>query len=230
MFLFFDTETTGIYNNKLGYSHSDQPDVVQLAALLTDSDLNTKAQLNCLIAPKLFKEIPEGAQKAHGISYEDCVRFGVEPEAAIALFEDLAVCADVLVGHNIPFDISLLRTMDYRIFATKPGSCFLDTHGGEQFCTMRAMTDICKLPGKRGFGYKWPTLTECWQHMFNEPLPGAHDAMIDVNACKTVFTWLRSDVSSRYVVKPKGAAHVMALSDRDPSSSVSDLGQTLTEE
>lgn len=48
---------------------------------------------------------------------------------------------------------------------------------------------ICKLPGQYG-DWKWPKLTEAYQHAFGKTFDGAHDALADVRACKDVYFYL----------------------------------------
>ena len=55
----------------------------------------------------------------------------------------------------------------------------------EFFCTMRAMTNVVKIPSPRG--YKWPKLSEAYRFLFNRDLEGAHDAMADVRACAEIY-------------------------------------------
>lgn len=49
-------------------------------------------------------------------------------------------------------------------------------------CPMQLSTNLCKLPKKRGSGYKWPSVEEAWQFFFNdhsyiEKHRGADDAL-----------------------------------------------------
>jgi len=39
---------------------------------------------------------------------------------------------------------------------------------------------------------KSPKLEECIKHFFGEELPGAHDAMIDVIACRRIYFHMKS--------------------------------------
>jgi len=39
---------------------------------------------------------------------------------------------------------------------------------------------------------KPPKLEECIRHFFNEELDGAHDAMVDVRACRRVYFHLQT--------------------------------------
>jgi len=63
---------------------------------------------------------------------------------------------------------------------------------------MKSSTDICRLPGKIPGKYKWPSLQEAYK-MFIDPngFDGAHDAMVDVNACLKVYLHLREMFDDR---------------------------------
>lgn len=59
----------------------------------------------------------------------------------------------------------------------------------DKFCTMKAMTPVCKLHGNYG-DFKWPKLQEAHKHAFGVEFDGAHDALADVRACARVYRWL----------------------------------------
>jgi len=61
--------------------------------------------------------------------------------------------------------------------------------GRDSFCTMKAMTGVCKLPGMYD-DYKWPKLTEAYRHCYGKEMEGAHDALADVRGCAEVYRWL----------------------------------------
>src|SRR5690606_6210777 len=48
-------------------------------------------------------------------------------------------------------------------------------------------TDFCQIPGGRGGGFKWPTLSELHNKLFNTPFDEAHNAAADVNATSRCF-------------------------------------------
>jgi len=54
---------------------------------------------------------------------------------------------------------------------------------------MQGATHYCRLPGPRG--YKWPTLAELHMELFNEPLEGAHHALVDTRACARCYFELK---------------------------------------
>ncbi|MBK6833774.1 MAG: hypothetical protein IPG89_05640 [Bacteroidetes bacterium] len=48
-------------------------------------------------------------------------------------------------------------------------------------------TEFCAIPGGRGGKFKWPTLTELYQKLFNTTFGEAHNAAFDVLATTKVF-------------------------------------------
>ena len=62
-----------------------------------------------------------------------------------------------------------------------------------KFCTMSASSAIMKLPPTEkmisaGFNKpKPPKLSDAYEHFFGKNLEGAHNALVDVRACKEVY-------------------------------------------
>lgn len=190
MILFFDTETTGLPNDRLRPDHPDQPHLVQLAALLTETDGRARASLNLIV--NAGQPIPEGAAKIHGLTTAIVTACGVPLKTACQTFSDLMGKADMLVAHNLRFDVAIMETAYLRLGgrpARRPSG---------RACTMEAASSIMKLPPTprmvaAGFNKpKPPKLEECIRHFFGEELIGAHDALADVRACARVFFHLRS--------------------------------------
>jgi DNA polymerase-3 subunit epsilon len=179
--LYYDTETTG-FPAKGGAPLSDQPHIVQLAAILVDDEEGEVASMNTIIKPDGWT-VPEDAAAIHGISTEKAERFGVPITSAMSLFSQLCRQADQAIAHNDEFDLKLVT---YEIERLGKPNVLLST---PRFCTMKATTDICKLPGRYG-QFKWPKLIEAHQHFFSEGFDGAHDALVDVRACHRVHMHL----------------------------------------
>lgn len=188
-FLFFDTETTGKADFRAPATAPQQPRLVQLAALLTDEAGDEVASVNLIIKPAGF-EIPLAATEVHGISTEAALLSGVGVHHALALFVALAERADALVAHNIQFDDLVMASEAARFDYLMPDR--------RHFCTMNAMTPICRLPGRYN-GFKWPSLMEAYRHCFRHEFVDAHDALADVRACKAVFFWLKQNHPEAWV-------------------------------
>lgn len=190
MILFFDTETTGFAHKSKPIDHPDQPHVVQLAAALTEDDGKVVSGFNFIIDPGVCNgvRIPSAVAAIHGIDEEKAWRFGRHPIDVLTMFDALYPHADTIVGHNVDFDIEMMLISFGRHKADWQWNA---GPIADKFCTMRESTDICKLPSPRG-GYKWPKLGEAYLHFFGRELVGAHDAMVDLDACKQIYFALKS--------------------------------------
>ena len=131
MILFFDTETTGFYQDRLPVDHEDQPYIVQLAAQLCSASGDPVAGFSVIIDPGV--EIPERASSVHGITTEKAIQFGVNAQSALSLFVHLYQRSELIVAHNIKFDKAILETGISRYYG-KP----MPLDRKPIFCTMRA--------------------------------------------------------------------------------------------
>lgn len=174
--LVFDTETSGFPKAASAPLHH-QPHIVQLAALLID-DSGEERSMNFIVRPDGWA-IHAGAMEVHGITMEKAATAGVPKRAVMAAFTTLCRDADVVVAHNIEFDLKMVALEYRRLQQDNP----LLTK--RKICTMASTTDICKLPGQYG-KYKRPKLIEAYRHFFGEDFGGAHDAMADVRACARI--------------------------------------------
>lgn len=180
MILFFDTETTGLYNKKLDYSK--QPNIVQLAFILSDLNGLELASGNFLI--KQDKPIPEDCIKVHGKTDFLCKNFGMSRKDALSIFSFYAERCDYLAAHNIEFDVGMLNAE-----LSREKLPLIEKKG---YCTAQLFTGICQLPPTEkmkqwGFKYKTPSLSEAYKFMFQRDFTNAHDALADVKACKELY-------------------------------------------
>lgn len=189
-FLFFDTETTGLSDRNMPPSWEAQPHICQLGAILTDAQGKVKAEMNFLVRPVGWT-IPKAASDIHGISQPDAEKYGLSIKGVLTVFARLASMAEVLVAHNLPFDLFMLEIECARTGLTMdlpPTSA----------CTMAESAPILQIPPTAAMlrsgrtNYKSPNLQEAYRHFFGRNFEGAHDAMADVRACKDVFFRLRS--------------------------------------
>ena len=191
--LFFDTETTGFSNSNLPVDDPAQPHIVQIAAQLCREDGAIVGGFSFIVDPGISHgiTIPTRAAEVHGITDEVAAALGMSVEFALSAFLHLYQRAGLVVAHNIKFDRAIVETAIARHYKRpmplrKP-----------LFCTMEAATPIIALPPTdrmRAAGFtksKPPKLAEAIRHFFDEPLDGAHDAMVDVIACRRVFFRLR---------------------------------------
>ncbi|MDN5202979.1 DNA polymerase III subunit alpha [Fulvivirgaceae bacterium BMA10] len=193
MYLIFDTETTGLPKNyNAPVTDLDNwPRLVQLAWQLHDHQGNLLNAQNFIVKPNGFT-IPYNAEKVHGISTQRAIDEGHDLEKVLSVFAEDIGKAQLLIGHNIEFDINIMGAeyirgaVDSKLLETKS----LDTKD--------ASTDFCAIPGGKGGKYKWPTLTELHKKLFGVGFDDAHDAAYDVDATAKCFFGLIKEK----VVKP----------------------------
>lgn len=177
MTLVFDTETTGKADFHAMADAPQQPHLVQIGAQLLGFDLTVRAEINFIVKPEGYT-IPKEASDVHGITTEIAQEYGFPLREVLSSLIQIAQRATCRVAHNLDFDDLVVGAAFRRshLLCVNP---FGFTDNG--FCTMRAMTPICELPGP--YGLKWPKLTEAYRHCFGKDFEGAHDAMADVRAC-----------------------------------------------
>lgn len=179
----FDTETGGFPSKKVPLNDPSQPGLVQFGIKIFDGrrsvfELGTIVSCPQAINPK--------AQEVHGISSEMCKRHGILREHLATTFVSWISQVDRLVCHNFPFDSQIMQ-----IFLARLGINTFFWEGKETVCTMRTSTDICNLPGP--YGKKWPKLIEAYKVLVDpNGFEGAHDALVDVNACAKIL-WALED-------------------------------------
>jgi DNA polymerase-3 subunit epsilon len=181
--LVFDTETTGMVMFNSPYNHPDQPDIVQLAACLSQGDY-VLGEINFLIKPD--KAVHPKAQEAHGITPEIIEMGAVSRRVALLAFSQMMRKCTRLVAHNIQFDMKIILAAFDREGATES---ILLTGEKKSFCTMLESTQVCKIPStKKPGSYKWPSLQEGYRLLVNpEGFQGAHNASVDVRACLAIL-------------------------------------------
>src|SRR5660397_47424 len=105
MYLFFDTETTGLPRSwKAAVTDlNNWPRLVQLAYLLYDRDGNKSSGGDFIIKPEGFI-IPIEASRIHGISTERAIQEGKSLLIVLREFQSLIEQVDYLVAHNMSFD------------------------------------------------------------------------------------------------------------------------------
>jgi DNA polymerase III epsilon subunit-like protein len=184
MYLFFDTETTGLPKNWRApvTDFNNWPRLVQLAYLYCDGDGNTLSSGDYIIKPEGFV-IPESASGIHGISTERAKLEGVLLRNVLREFEKLVGEAEVLVAHNMSFDEKIVGSELIR--AGMPNSLLAK----KKICTMERATDFCAIKGP--YGNKWPKLTELHHTLFAVGFEEAHNAALDIQATAKCFWELK---------------------------------------
>jgi DNA polymerase III subunit epsilon len=195
MYLFFDTETTGLpLKWQALVSDTDNwPRLVQMGCLLYDAQGNLLETYDRIVRPEGFR-VPIGSTRIHGISHEKAVNEGISLDLVLEDFQGLMERAEVLVAHNMSFDHAIVGAEYYRKIAKNP----LDKK--RQFCTMTTpeIINFCKLPSANGRGYKWPSLSDLHWKVFRAGFDNAHNAAADIEATAKCF-W---ELKNRGIIEP----------------------------
>lgn len=194
MLLFFDTETTGLWQQALPIGHDEQPRICQVAAILTEEDGTELMSMNL---PVFQEKVPARAAAVHGKTAELLARIGLNEGLVLSAFEDMLTLADEVVAHNGEYDQKVIMNALVRYDGVSKDPF----RGKKAFCTMRAATPLCKIPGKQG-GFKWPNLQEAHRKLLGVGFEGAHDAFADVKACKSVYFAIREIIAQRQQKQP----------------------------
>lgn len=183
MYLFFDTETSGLPRNWNAPASDleNWPRLVQLAWIQYDSSGNEISGKNRIIKPEGF-EIPFSSTMIHGITNKRALETGIPLQKALNEFLQAVNTSNLLVAHNMNFDEKVISSELIRTGKNLPSI--------NKFCTMETTADFCKIPHRNG--YKWPKLTELHKKLFNSNFNGAHDASNDVLACARCFFELKN--------------------------------------
>lgn len=179
--LCLDTETTGFLKNNVPIE--DQPHLVQFGAILRGDDGRELGVVSKIIEPDGY-EIPERATAIHGITTEMAQDMGFPARNVVEDVEALVNMADLVVGHNLQFDVKIINLAFRHLGMTCP------RWGMPLYCTMHETTPILKLPGRYPGQYKWPKLAEAYKYFTGHDMEDAHDALGDVRATLVVYDHL----------------------------------------
>ena len=184
MYLFFDTETTGLPRNwKAPVTDiNNWPRLVQLAYLYYDGSGNKISGGDFIIKPEGFT-IPLDASRVHGISTERALREGQSISSVLSHFNSLVGQATYLVAHNMSFDEKIIGAEFLR--NGMPNSI----QPKSKICTMKKTTNFCAISGP--YGYKWPKLSELHYKLFRTYFDEAHNAAVDITATVKCFWELK---------------------------------------
>tara|TARA_B100001093_G_C26826299_1_gene1014186 strand:+ start:187 stop:840 length:654 start_codon:yes stop_codon:yes gene_type:complete len=195
--LVFDTETTGLPKDKAKVNEIEKwPYIIQLSYLLYD-DSNNKILFYYDDIIKLNNNIniSDESIKIHGITRAKSNRKGVNINSALTKFNETLLEANIIVGHNISFDIRMLmvefkRNNMQHLFSNSQG------YGIKEYCTMKKSVNICKLLKTNSKGntyYKYPRLSELHFTLFNKNPKGLHDSMGDILICLRCYYKIIND-------------------------------------
>ena len=196
--LIFDTETTGLPKSRSINPDSLHlwPHIVQFSYIIydvTDNDI-------CVIEDNIIRvaddvEISQESAAIHGITNEISKSGGVDLNQVLSGFFGALKNVDMLVGHNISFDINVVVVELLRIIYNQSNTVPVDEllsyktylHMLNNYqnihCTMQNSIDMyaIKVMGKNGREYnKFPKLSELHQKLFGSVPDNLHNSLNDI--------------------------------------------------
>jgi DNA polymerase III epsilon subunit-like protein len=208
--LVFDTETTGLPQSKfISPSTLHQwPYIVQFSYIIYDTSLNDIIQSRDYVI-KLPESIliSEESSKIHGITNEISQQDGVYINDVLSEFFYFLRGVDLLIGHNIEFDINmikieLLRIIDKNSLTQEQIKFYkYELHFLINFknisCTLKDSIKFCniQLIDKNGKSFlKYPKLIELHEKLFNKSPTNLHNSFNDILVTLRCFMKLKHNI------------------------------------
>jgi DNA polymerase III epsilon subunit-like protein len=211
----FDTETTGLPKTKILNDESLAlwPHVVQFSYIIYDTELKKIIKtVDFVIKIPENINISDEVSDIHGITNFISQTSQYKIEDALLLFSDdyLNYGIDLIVGHNLNFDINILKvelmreigqvtdTINKRQFSQLLDSLNDMNHESPNlFCTMQKSIELCNLKTKTRYGkeyLKFPKLSELHMKLFNSSPRNLHNSLNDVLICLRCYYMLEHKV------------------------------------
>ncbi len=183
----FDTETSGLIKDK------NFPYILQLSYVVYNTTVHSIVTIedDYIKIPEEAVITPE-SEEVHGISRQLCNDKGIPIEDALNKFNRFLIMSDIVVGHNIEFDIRMVLAEAYR------NNLSIVFNGDNVFCTMKESINICKIISsneKASTGkqyYKFPRLNELYFHYFGKEPKNTHNSLVDILLCLVCFGKMHS--------------------------------------
>ena len=181
-YLILDTETNGI-----GTFRPARQRLVQWSWILYDEKNGNTIEKDYFVygADKISEHVP------HSITVDYLQKNGHNFLEVYKIFKKDLNNIDIIVAHNLSFDIGILRN-EMKL------NGLIDEERDKlkkkrSFCTMKQLTEYCNILRKKKDGSlskqkKWPNLAEMYFKLFNhEPTEQLHDSLDDCRVLLKCF-------------------------------------------
>ena len=210
--MIFDTETTGLPKTKIinPDTLNKWPYIVQLSFIIFDTETNSIIDLNdSIIKMKKDISIPKESIEFHKITNEISNEKGISIESVINKFIINLNNCDLLVGHNITFDINMVKVeilrLIYEMYENKTEEdlqwykyyLFKITNFKNTYCTIQESVNICNIKSIDKYGkeyVKFPKLIELHKTLFNTLPNNLHNSLNDILVTLRCFMMLKFNI------------------------------------
>ena len=211
-FLVFDTETTGLPSSKIINPDTLNlwPHIVQFSYVIYDTEINDIIESSDrIVRVKEDINIPEESTKFHGITNEISKNNGINIELILNNFFKHFRNVDVLVGHNVLFDINMIKVELLRLIFTTKSNYSEDelkdykynlhflTNFKNISCTLQDSIEFCNIKTLNRFGktyLKFPKLVELHEKLFESIPNNLHNSFNDILVTLRCFMKLKHDI------------------------------------
>lgn len=185
MYLFFDTETTGLPKRKNAPLEDldNWPRIIQIGWLEYDKNGREISKGDYIIKPDGF-DIPEESSRIHKITTKIANEQGEDLNHTLDVFNAIISKSKYIIAHNISFDEMVLGAEFKRAYKQT------DLFDRKRICTMKSTVEFVKIPSDKG-GYRYPGLADLHHKLFGEGFTGAHNAAVDIEITAKCFWELR---------------------------------------
>jgi DNA polymerase III epsilon subunit-like protein len=177
--LVFDTETSGLPIKGTKLSSETWPYIVQFSFIFINTDTGKHEAHDYIIKGAL--SIDPGALHIHGITKERTEVCGFDFKDIFEIFKLYMDRSEFIVGHNIEFDLNMLR-----VECLRRNIAFDESSLPVQYCTMKKNTERCALRSEKGYT-KYPKLSELYYHFFKTEPKSLHNSLVDTYVCLRCF-------------------------------------------
>ena len=204
--LVFDTETTGLPKSKIISPETLHlwPHIVQFSYVIYDTEVNDIVETSDSIV-KINDDvfIPEEVIKIHGITNEISKNNGINIIFVLHNFFGHLKTVDLLVGHNISFDINMVKVELNRLIVENGTSIIhrwnldLLTNFENIYCTMKESIELCNIQLVNRFGkpyLKFPKLLELHTKLFETTPHNLHNSFNDILVTLRCFMKLKYNI------------------------------------
>jgi DNA polymerase III epsilon subunit-like protein len=208
----FDTETTGLPKIKIINPDTLDlwPHIVQLSFLIYDTEKNDiiKSYDEIVKIPESII-ISKEVSNIHGITNKISTKQGKLLHNILEEFFNNLKNVDKIVGHNVLFDINMLKIEILRIIYINPDNLSVDiikkyksyfyllTNYKNISCTLQDSIELCniQLTNKFGQSYlKFPKLIELHEKLFESIPKNLHNSYNDILITLRCFMKLKYDI------------------------------------
>lgn len=177
----FDTETTGLPKTRQPPTKEnlecwDECRILSIAAITYSSRGRELSRFYTVMKPDGFKV---AATEVHGITEEEANTNGIPFEEAYKKFIEMTHNSNKIIGHNLKFDIGVLKAETIR--------------RNLDFSPIEKLTPVCTLDLVKKWYGKPKKLIVIYEELFGKEFEGAHNALFDTQACAEVYAVIKDD-------------------------------------